>query len=438
MNEGARVANEKQMLLDIEIDVLSYLLTDSNGLESKFQIVEQLELVDFSSVETRLIYEGCVFVLGKNSYVDLVSVHDWLRGRDGSSEAVVKLLDITVKNYLPEAQNKTAMIRERSRRERFKGLLTVSTMKLEDTPTSEVIADVEQFLFNEAREKTHHISLGETIDALLKDNHEGNTHGYDWMGTLCDLNNATGGIERGKTYILGATKKSGKTRFASAVMASLMKQEVKSLFLSMEMRDREVAKLLLAALVGLDTSDFKREIRVEDEEKIIKIRDFLKDRVVLDTESFLSIEKIRAKVWMGANKGCDVVFLDYLQRMNFGSDKNSNRATVVADSVARIADIARDYNVAVIVLSQLRNQAEDQEVNDMSFLKDSGGIAENADTIISITNKQRQAKGEDKFAWTKIVDFWLTVEQRDGGTDLIKAKAELGRCRFFLESQKTF
>jgi replicative DNA helicase len=215
-------------------------------------------------------------------------------------------------------------------------------------------------------------------------------------------------------------------------MMSLIEQGVPPLFLSMEMRAFELAKLFISTHSGVPAWRWEKDVNSGN--MIEAAKKFFDSVMMLDTQSYLSVEQVKAKVIRASQKGCRVVFIDFLQRMNFPDHKNKNFATVVADTVARLADIGRDYNVAMVILSQLRNQAEGEEIADMRFLKDSGGIAENADAIITLTNKQRQETGEAKYLQSDKVGFWISVEQRSGSTSLIKAVAELGICRFYVPS----
>lgn len=416
------------LLLRTEIDVLAFLL-NRNDRAVKLEIVMDLEPQNFSDPINARIYQELVPILVRHGDCDLVQVGHALKNEKGNY--LIRLGDMPLRDYAPEVKAKAEELRQRTILRRITEFSTALSSKVGELGAGESLKMLEDFVFDEYKQKNENIDLHSAFDKILEGRKGGVFQGFNWIESLPKLREVTGGIERGKTYIIGATKKSGKTRFAVRIMKTLCDQLQKPLFLSMEMREVEVVKLFLSAFTGLSTSIFKKEFAHVDEQQLRAGLEKFEDVLNLDTEGFLTIEKIRAKVWRASSQGCSVCVIDYLQRMQYPESKVKNYATIVAETVARLADIGRDYNVAMIILSQLRNEAEKQAVADMSFLKDSGGIAENADCIITLTNKQRQAEGEGKYSNPYDgIEFFISVEQRDGESTLIKTKAQLGTLSF--------
>jgi replicative DNA helicase len=125
------------------------------------------------------------------------------------------------------------------------------------------------------------------------------------------------------------------------------------------------------------------------------------------------------------NKGAKVVFIDYLQRMNIPNEGDS-RATAIQKTTAMIADCAKEFNVAIIFLSQLANRAEGQMAM-LGDLKESGGIAENVDCILILNNLDRIEgnTGNDRKNETRI-----NVEQRSGPSAVVICGTELQYNRY--------
>jgi replicative DNA helicase len=431
--------NISDIRTQLERDILSYLAY-SPKLESKLAIVEQLEATDFAYPLNRIIYTAIVRCLVKHRITDIVVISEQLKETKDFQPALDELLKLDARTADHEAELKTTMLRDYSKIARISELAKDLQTREDITSASEMLRSLETFVFDEYRkERGGKMSMGDAIKELLHRNSLDIKPGYDWLDTLSELTDATGGIERGKTYIIGGSKKSGKTRFVCSVMRNLIQQGIKPLFLSMEMKELEVAKLMLAACTKISTAEFNRKLDPENKLIMEGVADFLEENLLLDTEGGLTVEKVRAKVWRAMNNGTTVCVMDYIQRMHHPDTKNKNYATIVSDTLAQLADIGRDYNVAMILLSQLRNEAEGDDVLDMRFLKDSGGIAEAADAIITITNKQRQMKGEAKFSCggNGEVDFWLSVEQRSGETKLIKCQAQLGKLHFYIPTNLT-
>jgi replicative DNA helicase len=96
--------------------------------------------------------------------------------------------------------------------------------------------------------------------------------------------------------------------------------------------------------------------------------------------------------------------------------------------------MSRELNIAVIALSQLSGLAEKlgkDEMPSMSFLKESQGIAENADCIMMLHNPDRLDNPYTIDGAYKIQNFKILVEQRYGITgSTIECDADLRTCSF--------
>jgi len=419
----------------LEAEVLGFIIyAPAVENKNKFAIFESVELKDFYTPAHRDIYEACIQTFVKTGGVDYVS----LGIHPKAKKHLDHLFAIPHKDYWNDTKFKVAELKGRSKLERLKNLVMSMQGKIQsDEPVNDILKTVEDFIFNEYKAESTTIDLSGAVDELLHKLESDDNIGFDWLKEVPSFREITGGIELGKLYVIGATKKSGKTRLAVAIMKRLIEQSQKPTFISMEMREPEVTKLFLSSFSGVSSHRFNRRLHPMDLQQILEKKNLFIENLHLDCESHISLEKMRSKIYRASQRGSSVVFIDFLQRMNFQESRNKNWATIVGDTVARIADIARDYKVAIVLLSQLRNEAETSDIVDMRYLKDSGGIAENADTIITINNRQRQETGKEKlnnaesgFVAGEEVDFWLNIEQRSGENRLIKTIATLGRLQF--------
>ncbi len=108
------------------------------------------------------------------------------------------------------------------------------------------------------------------------------------------------------------------------------------------------------------------------------------------------------------------------ERMNIPND-GDNRATATQKTTALIADCAKEFDVAIIFLSQMANRVEGKMGN-VQDLKESGGIAENVDCILILNNLDRieGRVGKNRTNETKIY-----VEQRSGESAIVNCRTEL-------------
>ena len=222
----------------------------------------------------------------------------------------------------------------------------------------------------------------------------------------------------------------GNIRDPRHTIARLVEQGTKSLFLSLEMDAEGITTELLCRRAGVDNTTLRRPLDTDTMAKLqIAKEEISSGQIVVDCSPYLTTTQVYSKVAAAARRGVHVVFLDYLQRMNFQlrDHKDMNYATVVALTVNRLADIAKECNVALIFLSQLANRAEGQPAT-IADLKDSGGIAEGVDCIILLNNEDRIHR--NYLPNTRTNQVCLTVEQRQGPSGQTKCHVDLGRALY--------
>lgn len=244
--------------------------------------------------------------------------------------------------------------------------------------------------------------------------------GYSWG--ITDLDNWTSGIVIPRVYVIGGLKKAGKTRFLIQTLRFLHNQEVRAVFLSLEMPAYEVTKLLYASVLGLNDLRFRSGSHLSIEEKHLFEKAKIDENILsIECKSGLALDKIISRIRRYAKMGFKIIAIDYIQRI---VHNRSRQAQELEDISIRISDAARQYEVGIILLSQLNVMGE-REIPNMGHLKGSGGIGESADTILLLDNLYRRTKQEsDK----NKVDIY--IEQRHGDSGVLNLQCDLGSCSF--------
>ena len=98
-----------------------------------------------------------------------------------------------------------------------------------------------------------------------------------------------------------------------------------------------------------------------------------------------------------------------------------------------LADTAKEFGVAIIILSQLGNIAEGHMAT-MANLKESGGIAENVGCIMLLNNLDRI---KNNFRpENKTHKIYITVQQRDGESGIVDCYTMLQYNEYYEEIQE--
>lgn len=246
--------------------------------------------------------------------------------------------------------------------------------------------------------------------------------GYSWGLKVMDL--YTNGIERGRFYVIGALKKAGKTRFVIHTIKELLHQDVKTAFLSLEVPQYPLYRMLKASMLGLEDTALRsgeyKSLSPEKRKELEKIK-FHSNQLLIECTSGLGLSELLGRVKRYAHLGAKVIIIDFLQRVVFDIKNPVQELTEISN---RLADVSRQLNVSIILLCQLSNVAE-RETPSIAHLKGTGGIAEAADTIMIFDNLYRRLK-KDEYKNT----IRIELTQRYGESAVFLIASDLGLCRF--------
>jgi len=198
----------------------------------------------------------------------------------------------------------------------------------------------------------------------------------------------SGGFEPGTLTVIGARPGTGKTALTMWWLHKWHQSGIGSAFISLEMTDAQMARRELAMDSGVFYSKIKsgKDLSQYDYRKLVASADKLKDssfpRVKL---GMCDINRICATITdLHYTYGTKVLVIDYLQRIHFAG--KDNKVSLVGDACNRIKALAVQYDMAIILLSQVSREAAKDTTKEPSahHLRDSGMIEEAADCIIML------------------------------------------------------
>ena len=228
---------------------------------------------------------------------------------------------------------------------------------------------------------------------------------------LNDINRITGGIQAKELTLIGARPSMGKSAVAMSVARMCAISGRNICFISLEMD----AKKLAARVISDSLYDRDVEIAYNDiirgalsqkqfeivrEEEIVLSKlpitiDEKMDQTITDIRS--RAERLIAKSEEEGNR-LSVLMIDHLSLINASRRYSGNRVNEVAEITAGLKAIARDLDIAVVLLSQLSRGVESRENKRpmLSDLRDSGSIEQDADFIAFLYREEYylERKGE--------------------------------------------
>ncbi|MER8511697.1 DNA helicase [Mesorhizobium sp. M1060] len=284
------------------------------------------------------------------------------------------------------------------------------------------------------RRKTR-VTLAEAAAGAFVEIEEAQQRGSGLTGItwgLTDVNRATGGIQRGEMTVIGARPSMGKTAAGLSVAIRTAKSGAGTGFISLEMGAKRLAMRALTDIAydwGIQIA-YSNLItgRVEPGEiETLKsaCRDLDKLPLWIEEQPGLSMTDVRIKTErmmetaQAVGFPLGVLFVDYLQLIRPSARYQGNRNNEITEISGGLRELAREYDLGVVALSQLSRNIESRPMNDrrpmMSDLRDSGAIEQDADTIIFLFREAyylEKEKGKDAEAEMDRVQRLVDVQNK--------------------------
>lgn len=370
------------------------------GLLSRDALADVCEIVrpdDFYNGANKEIFGVMLEMFSDNKPVDIVTVCDELKSR--------KLLEMTggrayvgsLSGEVPSAANATEYAKIVAEKAAMRRLIRTSEQIRERSFSEEQapeeilnFAESEIFAISQDRQTSDYTPLREVLvrDIDLLDEavrNQGKITGVTTGFKLLD--NITYGLQKSDLVIVAARPAMGKTAFAlNIAQNAAVKGGATVLIFSLEMSKEQLGQRLLAMEAKVDMENIKKgKLDRSDWDRIMLAADTLsKADINIDDSPGLGIFEIRNKCRrIKAEKGLDLVVLDYLQLMK-SEGRSDNRQQEISALSRNLKLLAREMDCPVLVLSQL-SRAPELRPNKrpiLSDLRESGAIEQDADIVI--------------------------------------------------------
>lgn len=194
-------------------------------------------------------------------------------------------------------------------------------------------------------------------------------------------------------HIIGARPGVGKSAFALYITL-LMAQKARGLFFSLEMPLKQIIQRIISSQSRIELEMLTNKDRFNtldsEQKQLVKV---LFDKILKKSELKLydgnfKIDELEEYVKNEKEiNGVDFIVVDYLQLVK--SNKTSSRYEQITDISIRLKQIAKDYDIAVIALSQLSRDIEKRVDKDvyLADFRESGQIEQDASTILGLTTE---------------------------------------------------
>ena len=391
--------------LEAEQSVLGAVLLEPSCLSTVVDILPRAEY--FYAVNNRMIYAAMMEMFALGQPVDFVTVLERLKEEKDFDEATGKVYLTQLAQLVPaisHVESYAVIVRDKYE---LRTLIRAARSILEDASagegeTSLLLDSAEQRIYDIRRGKS---DLGlqplrevllETFDRLDKLNSEDKDK-YKGLPTgIKELDNTITGLNRSDLIVLAARPGVGKTSLALNIarhVAVTAKRRVA--FFSLEMGREQLASRLLSTEALVEGTKLRSgDLSSTEWTRLIEAGDILRRAdIYIDDTSTLTVLEMKGK--LRRLDHVDLVVVDYLQLMN-GTRKSDNRVNEISEITRNLKVLAKELNVPVIALSQLRRPTERTKDHrpGLSELRDSGSIEQDADIVIFLHREAYNATSE--------------------------------------------
>ncbi len=415
--------------LEAEQAALGSVLLDPDTIS---ELIHILKPDDFYNNNHKTIFTAMLSLYEKGQKIDLITLVDELRSLDtlnviGGPAYLAKLSEI-----VPSSANITnyaLIVQEHAKRRGVIKLAAKLTQQAHDLSIdiNQLMDQVEEEMFalTHNREELGYRSMNEivpqamnTIMEIAKDPHhfEGIMSGFE------DLDNLLNGFQKSSFVVVGARPNVGKTAFGLNIATHIaLRSKIPAAFFSLEMPDLELMYRILASESRISSERFKKGM-YKNKEEILKLTD-VAGRIyeaplhIIDRPGLKLLELRSLARRLKAEKNIGIIFIDYLGLL-VHENSSLQRWEQFSDISRSLKALARELNIPIVALAQLRREAEGKNIPMLADLRDSGSIEQDADLILFLHREreiEKDIKDQSDFVPT---DLYI-AKNRNGQTGKI-------------------
>ena len=380
--------------LDAERSVLGAAMLSEDALND---VAETVRPADFYDQNHKEIFNAILDLHRKGSPVDMLTVSEELKKRNSLTMVGGRAYIASLSSGTPTTSNAMEYARIVAEKASIRRLIDTAddivTKGYDDGLDAGQLLDYAEagiFEISQSRQKGKYTHIQEAllanIDTIDKASQmEGGLTGL--TTGFIDLDSKTSGLQKSDLIILAARPAMGKTAFALSIARNAaVKAGASIMIFSMEMAKEQLSQRLLSMESKVELQKLKTgKLERRDWEDLNVAIDVLSGtNIHIDDTAGISIMEMKSKCRrLKAEKGLDLVIIDYLQLMNpeGRADSRTQEISVISRNLKLLA---RELDCPVLVLSQLSRAPEMRTDHRpmLSDLRESGSIEQDADIVI--------------------------------------------------------
>lgn len=422
--------------LDAEQAVLGAILIDNKLFD---QASSHVGMEDFYLPGHRQIFAKMAMLSAGSRPMDLVTLTELLEREGMLEEAGGAAYLSSLLDGVPRSSNiehYARIVKEKSLLRKLihsTNSILMRSLSAEESP-GELLEDAEKVIFEISQERVHKGFV--ELQHLLPDT-------YKYIETLyqrkelitgvatgfIDLDQMTSGLQSTDLVIVAARPGCGKTSLALNVAqhAAIAQRKTVGVF-SLEMGAQQLVTRLLCAEARVDSHKVRSgRLSKQDWKELARALNHLSQaRIFIDDTPGITVLELRSKARrLKAEHGLDLLVVDYLQLMSGkggAGERFESREKEIANISRSLKGLAKELNLPVLALSQLNRAPEQRRGNhrpQLSDLRESGSLEQDADVVLFIYREDMYKKPEDLDEESGVAEI-IIGKQRNGPTGSVR------------------
>ena len=420
--------------------ILSSLLISSEAIETCFR---SLTIETFYFRNHQEIYKTIRIMYLNKIPIDIITLNTFLQDNGlltkiGGIKVLIELVNqvpnlIYLDDYIRLVQDKYL------RRSIIKfGYQAINSAYITNISLEKILANLEIRMFNLTNEiKNQDISSSVDIfskiflelkQKSLKPDLPGLSSGF------YDLDSLTQGFHQSDLIIIAGRPSMGKTALSLNFALNIVKtSKLPVLFFSLEMAKEQLAYRLLS--IEANINPMRLRTGHLDKNDWLKLNTIIKALsnlpLFIDDTPNLSVQDIRSKIKkiLFEQNEIGLIIIDYLQLMQ--SSKLDNRVQELSQITRSLKNIAREFKVPLVALSQLSRNVENRIIKRpiLSDLRESGSIEQDADLVLMLYRESYYILNKEIENFPDLTEL-IIAKQRNGPIGTVQLVFDANYTRF--------
>jgi len=415
--------------LETEKTVLGGILVNNKNLNVVLSIITP---DDFYKDSNRTVLEQMVTLVDKGLPIDLLTLTEQIQKTGaleeiGGSPYLASLMDGVPKSLNVEYHARIIKEKALLRRLITSSARIISSSYEQAQDADDLLEEAQSAIIDvaEQRIKPGFLPLNSLTTPVLDSINalRGRKEAVTGVPTgFMDLDTITAGFHNSEFVVIAARPSMGKTALCLNMSQHLgVNTDYAVGFFSLEMAKEQLTMRMLCSEARVDLQKVRSGRIGEADYKKLKrsCEVFSRANIYIDETAAISIMEMKAKARrLKMEKKLDIVFVDYMQLMR-GGGRFENRTQEISYISRSMKELAKELQIPVVGISQLSRAPEKgraKPVPQLSDLRESGAIEQDADVVIFVYREEfYKPENDEKRGEADII----IAKQRNGPTGMV-------------------